>query len=343
MPSPPIASVIVVNWQGGGLVEQTLESLLSQTIAKDLKIIVVDNGSTDGSPDAIEKTFGRNVGLIRLKTNLGFAAGNNLGFEEAEGEYLLLLNNDAVATPTWAERLIEAASSRADVGMCTSKILRHDNPRQIDNVGFTIFLDGLNRSRGHMQIDDGRYDLLEETLFASGCAALYRRRSVMEMGGFDEDFFAYGDDVDLGLKLRLLGASCLYVPSAVAYHRQSASSNPVSARKLYWIERNRIWILIKYFPLDWILISPLHTLRRLLGSWQAARRGQGVAGEVAKKNSPLSLLFIFGRAWLDALLGAPKMWRRRRRLLRKRKLSGRQWRTLLRQYRASLEDMKFGG
>ncbi len=337
---PPLASVVVVNWNGGAMVDAAVESVLAQTCAERLRLIVVDNASTDGSAEALTAKYGSRLTLVRSERNLGFAAGNNLGFRHAQGDFLLLLNNDAVAEPTWAEELLAPTADPA-VGMVASKILCLAAPSRLDNAGHRLYPDGLNRSRGHRQPDGPEYAAECETLFASGCAALYRRDAVELMGGFDEDFFAYGDDADLGLKLRLLGLTCRYAPRAVVRHRRSVSVGAFSLRKLYWIERNRVWVMLKYLPPDWILLSPWYTLRRLWAAWRAARRGQGAAGRLAGGYSPAVLAATLLAAWGAALWSAPGMWLKRRELRAKRKVTGREWRALLRQHQAGLEEMAF--
>ncbi len=338
----PRASVIIVNWNGGPLVMEAVRSVLSQTIASQLKVIVVDNGSTDGSPEELDREFGTSIHLVRLAVNFGFAGGNNHGFACAEGEYVLLLNNDAVAEPAWAESLIKAAESDEDIGMCTSKILCYKDRTVIDNAGHLMFRDGLNRSRGHMRPDTGRYDRTEESLFASGCAALYRLDAVRHWGGFDEDFFAYGDDADLGLKLRLSGYRCLYVPESVVYHHQSRSTSRHSLKKIYWVERNRIWVLIKFFPMWYVLTSPLYTAQRLYKSWLAGRRHEGLAGYLVENHPEFLIIGVLLRAWIDAVKLLPGMIVKRWRIRRKRKISPAQLKALLRRFAVPTREMSFG-
>ena len=146
---PPLGSVIIINYNGGQLLHAAVESALRQTVADRLEVIIVDNGSTDDSIDAVEKDFSKEVKIIRLNENLGFAGGNNRGIREARGKYILLLNNDAAAEPDWAEELTSAAEASPGVGMCTPKILYFADRRRIDNVGHKMYRDGLNRSRGH--------------------------------------------------------------------------------------------------------------------------------------------------------------------------------------------------
>jgi GT2 family glycosyltransferase len=337
-----LGSVVVLNLNGASYIEETMRAILGQSIVDRLKVVVVDQASTDGSRELIERLFGNRITLIRAEKNLGYTAGNNLAFRHAEGEYILRLDSDAVPQPNWAEELIRAAESHPSAGMCTSKILFHHDRTLIDCVGHDIFRDGLNRSRGNMERDDGRYDREEETLFASGCASLYRRIPVLDVGGFDEDFFIYGDDADLGLKLRFQGLGCRYVPTAVVYHRGSKGFGAQSLRKLYLIERNRVWILLKYFPASWILASPFHTIRRLYRAWRASKRGKGISGELAENHSSFRLGLTILHAWLAAKLKMPKMLFKRRRINADRKISAPEVKALLRRFSAPIEAMSFG-
>ena len=201
-------SVVVVNWDRRELLRECLESLARQTVAA-FEVIVVDNGSTDGSPEMVVRDFsaGRpfQLQLIRNGENRGFCAANNQGMAAASGEFIALLNNDAEAGPGWLAGLIEAFRHADDIGMAASKILVHEDPTRIDKVGHLIYLDGQNRGRGSGELDHGQYDRLEETLWPDGCAAMYRRSMLEQIGGFDEDFFAYADDAELGLRARIAG------------------------------------------------------------------------------------------------------------------------------------------
>ena len=342
MAESALATVVILNHDAAEMTCEVLEAVLSQTIADRLKVVLVDNASTDGSADIVAARFGERVTVLRADANLGFAGGNNLGFRHAEGKYLLLLNNDAVPEPHWAEELIEVAEADPTVGMCTSKIVVHRERRLIDCVGHNIFPDGLSRSRGNRQVDTGQYERIEESLLASGCAALYRRKAVMDWGGFDEEFFAYQDDVELGLKLRLAGFRCVYVPSAVVYHHGSATSGSYSYSKIFLIERNRVWILLKFFPWPWIFVSPCHTFCRLFLSWRAARRNRGLAGELGRRRSLFKLGWTILRAWSAALRGAPRMLRKRRQVMAASKITPAEFRSLLRRFRAPLAEMSFG-
>ena len=251
----PIVSVVIVNWNGKHLLADCLDALVAQD-RKDVEIILVDNGSHDGSAPFVRERY-PSVKVIMLPENKGFAGGNNAGIGHATGQYIALLNNDTKADPAWLANLLkEAEVSPHAVGMWACKILSYDHPDIIDNVGLLLYPDGLGRGKGRLERDRGQYDLTGEALFPSGCAGLFRKEMLDEIGLFDEDFFAYADDVDIGLRARLAGWKCVYVPSARVYHKYSSSSSAYSPFKAFLVERNRIWVLLKYYPVELILASP---------------------------------------------------------------------------------------
>jgi GT2 family glycosyltransferase len=306
-----VVSVIILNYNGKEYIEECIDSILRQT-CKDREIIVVDNGSTDGSLAIIKEKFAGRIRLIENKDNLGFAGGNNVGISSARGSYIALLNNDAVPDVNWLSELVGAArKSDSDFGMWASKILFYDDRKIIDTAGHLIYRDGLNRGRGKGELDRGQYDREEEVFFPSGCAALYSKSMLGRIGLFDTDFFAYGDDTDVGLKARIAGWKCLYVPAAIVYHRSSATTGRYSPLKAYLVERNRLWILIKYFPVRYILLSPLYTVTRLVLQAYGAMTGIGAAGRFTEQYSLWKLISVLLRAYFDAIKGSLKMIRKR--------------------------------
>ena len=236
---------MVVNWNRRELLRACLASLARQT-GVEFETIVVDNGSTDGSAEMAEREFGWRA--IRNAENRGFCAANNQGIAAARGEFIALLNNYAEAEPGWLAALERACSGRADVGMAASKVLVWEDPGRIDKVGHLIFPDGQNRGRGSGAPDRGQYDREEEVLWPDGCAAMYRKEMLRSIGGFDEDFFAYGDDAELGLRARIAGWKCVYTPRAVVRHHRGSTLGKDSVRRLELIERNRLLLAIKLFP-----------------------------------------------------------------------------------------------
>ncbi|MBU1205384.1 MAG: glycosyltransferase family 2 protein [Proteobacteria bacterium] len=306
----PFVSAIVVNWNGKNYLGECLESLRKQTFL-DFEIIVVDNGSTDGSVEYLRSHFPECL-IIPNTSNNGFGKGNNQGIKKAKGKYIALLNNDAQADSHWLEELLKVAEEDPRVGMVASKIYLHGSGKVIDNVGHLMYRDGLNRGRGRLELDQGQFDAIEDVLFPSGCAALYRRAMLEEVGLFDEDFFAYGDDTDLGLKGRLAGWKCVYVPGAVVYHRYSQSSSSYSPLKAFYVERNRVWIAVKYFPLFLLLTSPFYTFLRFFFQGYGALSGRGAAGKFSQEYSHFHLLRILLKAYASAIQGLPKMWKKRK-------------------------------
>jgi len=316
----PFVSVVVVNWNGKHLLGECLDSLLAQRDVNDIDIILVDNGSRDGSVEFVQERY-QDVRVINLMENKGFAGGNNAGIRIASGRYIALLNNDTKADPLWLANLLRTAEAdRHSIGMWAGKILSYSNPDIIDNVGLLLYPDGLGRGNGRLEKDEGQYDCPGEALFPSGCAGLYRKEMLDEIGLFDEEFFAYADDVDIGLRARLAGWGCTYVPSAIILHKYSSSSSAYSPFKAFLVERNRIWVLLKYFPLELIVISPFFTFLRMLGHLYGALTGKGASGKFSEQNSVLQALAILLKAWCAALMALPSIVKQRRAGSRLRRL-----------------------
>ena len=338
--SAGVVSVIVVNWNRRELLRACLASLAAQTYAP-LEVVLVDNGSTDGSAEMAEAEFGGRLALtvFRSPVNLGFCAGNNRGIERARGELIALLNNDAEAGPEWAAELAAVFEGRPEVGMAASKILVHEDPKRIDKVGHLIYLDGQNRGRGTGQIDRGQFDRAEEVLWPDGCAAMYRRAMLDEIGLFDEDFFAYADDAELGLRARIAGWRCMYVPGAVVRHHRGSSLGLLSSRRLQLIERNRILLAVKLFPLSLLWLNGVYWLARMGAGVWAGATGRGEAARFPGLGGKAKIAAALVRGNLSAMPLLPRMLSKRRQLRRFRKLTPSQVRRLLLQYRISLGEL----
>jgi len=335
---PGRISVIVVNWNGMAYLGECLDSVRSQSYP-DTEIIVVDNASGDGSREWLRgMPAGPRFSLIELDDNRGFAGGANAGIRAATGEFAALLNNDAVADRDWLRHLVEPMADPA-VGMTASKILFYDRRNVIDKAGHLFYPDGLNRGRGAGEPDAGRFDRAEEVLFPDGCAALYRMEMLEDVGLFDEQFFAYGDDADLGLRARWRGWKCVYAPQARVYHRHSSSLGKYSPRKAFLVERNRFWVALKLLPLPMLIASPPRTLWRFFWHVRSMLSERGLAGGVARDHSAWSLMAALLRAYASGMAGSPAVWRKRREVFRNRRLSSAEFRRLLGRHRISAREL----
>jgi GT2 family glycosyltransferase len=223
--------------------------------------------------------------------------------------------------------------------MAASKILVYEDPTRIDKAGHLIYPDGQNRGRGTGEIDRGQYDQVEEVLWPDGCAAMYRRSMLREIGGFDEDFFAYADDAELGLRARAAGWRCLYIPTAVVRHHRGATLGLDSARRLELIERNRVLLVVKHFPAGMMAVAPLYFLLRVAAGYRASVRGVGETRRFPGWRGKLFLAGCLLRGNLQALKMVPSMLRKRRSLAGQRRLTKKQLRELLLRHRISLNAL----
>jgi GT2 family glycosyltransferase len=331
-----LISVIIVNWNRRELLRASLESLRRQT-GVEFEVIVVDNGSGDGSADLAERAFGCRV--IRNSENRGFCAANNQGIAAARGEFVALLNNDAEAEPGWLAALLAAFDDRPDIGMAASKIVVYEDPRRIDKAAHLIYPDGQNRGRGTGVIDHGQFDSVEECLWPDGCAAMYRKRMLDQISGFDEDFFAYADDAELGLRARIAGWRCLYVPDAVVRHHRGATLGLGSARRLVLIERNRVLLAAKLFPWSLLWLNPFYYAARLLSGVWAARQGAGEAALYPGIRGKWIMVCSLLRGDLAALRLLPRILRKRAAVRAMSKLTPREVRRLILENRISLREL----
>jgi GT2 family glycosyltransferase len=256
----------------------------------------------------------------------------------AQGDFLALLNNDAEAEPGWLAALHQACAGRPDVGMAASKVLVWEEPGRIDKAGHAIWPDGQNRGRGSGALDRGQFDREEEVLWPDGCACMYRRAMIDRIGGFDEDFFAYGDDAELGLRARIAGWRCIYTPRAVVRHHRGSTLGKDSVRRLVLIERNRVLLALKLFPWSLLWLNPFYAAARMAaGAWRAAR-GEGDTAYFPGLRGKLTMAWALVRGDLEALRLAPRMLRKRRALGQLRRLTPGEVRRLILANRLPLRE-----
>jgi GT2 family glycosyltransferase len=259
MDKSPSVSIIIVNHNRKHLLKTCLESVLGQTY-KNIEVILVDNGSQDGSVDFVEDYY-PSVRLIKNNGNQGYAMGNNLGIEHSRGKYIATLNNDTKVESDWLENLVAVAERDGQIGICASKQLNFSRPHIIDSAGIGLRRWAYPFDRGRNEKDTGQYEEEVEVFGAPGASALYRKEMLNEIGLFDEDFFAFQEELDLAWRARLSAWKCVYVPKAVVYHIGGATAGRGSRFLKYHMERNRLLTIMKNFPSVPLLIYAPYILK----------------------------------------------------------------------------------
>ncbi len=241
------ASVIVPNWNGMKFVGMCLDSLAKLDF-KDYEVIVVDNGSTDGSREVIEEKY-PHVRLIKLPENMGFAIACNEGIKASIAEYIVLLNNDIEVTPDWLRELYEGMERHPECGMGTTKMMFLDQRDVFYNTGDLFHSWSAGGGRGQGEKDIGQYDTEDYVFGACAGAGIYRRAFFNQVGLFDEDFFIFAEDVDLNMRGQLQGLKAVYLPKAKVFHIGTATVGLYSDRYVYLCKRNDVWVFIKNYSL----------------------------------------------------------------------------------------------
>lgn len=300
----PRVSVLIPNWNGLRFLPACLASLQAQTY-KSFEVLVLDNGSTDGSPEYLQ-TEHPWVRLLPLGQNLGFARAMNRGLEATQSEIVVFLNNDTRAEPQWLAELVAGLDSHPEAGMATSKMLLADRPHILHSTGDTYSLAGTPGNRGVWEEDRGQYDDRPWVFGLQGGAGAIRRRVLEEIGGFEERLGSYCEDVELSFRAQLAGYPCRYVPRARIYHHLMATGGGPLAS--FFVGRNVIWVAAKLFPLALLAKHGPRILAAQLGIGAEALRAWRGAGARARL-----------RGQLAGCLGLPLvlLWRLRRPALRR--------------------------
>jgi GT2 family glycosyltransferase len=261
--------VVIPNWNGARWLEACLDSVAAQT-ARAAEVVVVDNGSTDGSAARAAQRPG--VRVVELARNTGFAVAANRGFAalEPEVEAVAVLNPDVALAPDWLARTAAALDADLGVAAVACKMVDMADPGHLYDTGDLLRRDGACEQRGRFTRDDGRYDAPGEVFAACAGAALYRRAAVEEVGGFEERFFLYLEDVELGLRLRLAGWRCRYEPVTARHAGEGSETVPVRTVE-GWVERNTLLLAARHFPARWL---PLVAYRQAGWAWTALRAGR---------------------------------------------------------------------
>ncbi len=309
--------------------------LASQTY-RDFETIIVDNSESGVAAAFAEPP---RVRVLEAGENLGFGAAVNLAIENSQSELTCTLNDDAYPQPQWLDSLVRAANSHPETSMFACQIRLASQPAQLDSAGLGIYADGTTKQRGHRE-PAGDYSEPGEVLIPSACAALYRRALLNRVDAFDGDYFLYCEDTDLGLRARLAGENCLYVPQAVVDHDYSVSSGRASRLKAYYVERNRLWTVFKTFPMMLWPLVPFFSMWRYLWHLRALLSGRGLAAEFTRGGeSWWRLVLIVGSAHVQALSHLPTLLAKRRRVRASAVLGRWEFWKLLRRYYASASQI----
>ena len=271
-------SVIIPNYNKAILLKNCLNSIINCE-SKDYEIIIVDNGSTEASLPLNNQT---NVKYIGLESNFGFSKAVNIGIKQSKGDYIAVLNNDTEISPQWIENVIDAFEYNKEIMHITSKIKSLRNKDLLDDVGDVILSSGKVYKIGNSEKDIGQYDQQRFIFGASGCASVYRREFFDKVGYFDEDFFAYLEDIDLSFRANLLGYKCLYVPDAVVYHVGSATTgSQYNDFTVFQLAQNTISMIVKNFTIK-ILVRSIFPILTYIISLQTFFVMKGFGGAYFK-------------------------------------------------------------
>lgn len=296
----PKASIIIPHLNGRHHLDDCLTSLRRQTFT-DFEVILVDNGSSDGSQATVRDHFPE-VRLIELGRNHGFTGACNAGYAASHGEIVILLNNDTAAEPQWLSEIISTFDRHPQAGSVACKMLLFDRRDHFHTAGDIYRVNGIPGNRGVWQRDVGQFDQEEYVFSACGGGAAYRRAMLDEIGFLDDDFFFSCEDVDLGWRAQLAGWKTVYTPTAVLYHKlkASAGAGPISS---YHDGRNFLYIIWKNYPTSLLRVHWRKVVRAQLRiTWEALRAWRGAAARARI------------RGQLAGLLGIVKMWPKRRRI-----------------------------
>lgn len=311
-------SIVIPTLDGRELLAHALRALDAQSF-RDFEVIVVDNGSTDGTAEMLQQAW-PTVRVIALERNVGFAAAANHGIRAARGSVVVLLNNDTEAHPEWLGRLVAPFVDDPRIASCASRVRDFVRRDRIDSAGDQL---GLVASQiGHGERDGPRFAVAREVLSACAAAAAYRRDAVEEVGLFDESYGSYLEDVDLGVRLRLAGHRCWYVPEAIVYHHGSATARRLPRARFFLVMRNQLILFLRCMPwprlafgLPLMCVMPFVAAVRdghsavtagraviaALREWRSIRRGR----TWRRQATPAA------RADFDRLLASPWIFQRR--------------------------------
>jgi GT2 family glycosyltransferase len=248
--SQPSVCVVIVHHKGVEILSECLASVFKTTY-RNMHVVLVDNGSKDGSVAIVQKLYGNRLFLVKSEANLGFVGGNNLALRQVEGDYVVLLNDDTVVHPEWLQHLVEVAEADHSIGALQPKLLSLSDPQYFEYngcAGGMLDVYGVPLCRGRVfdtiEKDEGQYDDVAEIAWASGAAILIRQNVLKDVGLLDDMFYAHMEEIDFCWRVRLKGYKIMAVPKAVVYHR--GGGTPLG-EKFYLKQRNNLIVMVKNY------------------------------------------------------------------------------------------------
>ncbi|HLM84028.1 MAG TPA: glycosyltransferase family 2 protein [Candidatus Bathyarchaeia archaeon] len=336
------AAVVIANWNGKKYLKDCFESLAKQSY-RNFKIIFVDNGSHDGSADFVRENFPETE-IIRFKKNTGFCFGYNAGIKKAleddDISYVLALNNDTKLHEKFLENLLNCAKNHPQAGSIQSKMINFFEPEKIDCAGILIAGDGTAHNRGYGENSQG-FTKEEEIFGTNGAASLFTREALektkLRPGEyFDNDHFAFYEDVDLAWRMRLAGFESFFCPTAVVYHVHSGTAGKNSLFKAYYLHRNYFLTVFKNYP-SGIMMKTLGRrfssyIRLIFGVFQKGKKASEYSEGYGKGRVALTIL----KAWVSVIGNFPAIARKRRSVQRRKKANNSEIRLWLDRYQKNI-------
>jgi GT2 family glycosyltransferase len=325
-------AVIIANWNGQKYLKDCLESLCKQSY-RSFKIVFVDNGSVDGSVDFVREDYPE-AEIIILEKNTGFAKGYNIGIKKAledeDIEYVIIVNNDTRLHEKFIENMINCSQRYPDVGSIQPKVLNFFNRDKIDCAGILFSIDGVAVNRGYGEKDRGQFEDEVKIFGANGTASLFSRialeKTQLRAGEyFDNDYFAYYEDLDLIWRMRLAGYESYYCPSAKLFHMHSATADRISGFKAYYLNRNRFFTLIKNYPIFRLAIAIFifTPIRYIFLFFRVIIKKRRKGTEFSGQNK-LTVAKAILRAWGSVVANIPDLVKKRRVIQKNKKVSSRE-------------------
>jgi len=336
---PYRATVVIPTLSADHALWECVEGLHRQTY-RDFCIVIVDNsGGRRVEQNWPNETSRAGVAILHPGTNIGFGAAVNLALREAPAEFIAVINDDAIPEPEWLNEMVAALDRHPEAGSAAAQVRLFGVENALDSAGMLIAADGTSKQRGHGQPPEN-FSQADEALLASGSASIYRQTMLAATGGFDDSFFLYCEDTDLGMRARWAGWTCRYVPTAIVHHRYSHSAGRASWLKAYFVERNRLLLVAKTFPIALVFKALLATPVRYIHHLLAMRRGHGTAARFQQDGeSAWTLVGCVLRAHAAALSRLPHVCRQRRAIRRSAKISASEFEAALTRFSISLRQV----